>query len=118
MYKVLITDDEPMIREGLRTLIDWEQHGFQVVDTAANGRDAIQKYNLYNPDLMIVDIRMPGMSGLELIETLRQDGGQQHVLILSGYADFDYAKKAINLRIDGYLLKPIDEERSSAISKI
>ena len=110
MYKVLITDDEPMIREGLRTLIDWEQHGFQVVDTAANGRDAIQKYNLYNPDLMIVDIRMPGMSGLELIETLRQDGGQQHVLILSGYADFDYAKKAINLRIDGYLLKPIDEE--------
>ena len=50
------------------------------------------------------------MSGLELIETLRQDGGQQHVLILSGYADFDYAKKAINLRIDGYLLKPIDEE--------
>ena len=110
MYKVLITDDEPMIREGLRTLIDWGQHGFEVVDTAANGRDAIQKNNLYNPDLMFVDIRMPGMSGLELIETLREEGGQQHVLILSGYADFDYAKKAINLRIDGYLLKPIDEE--------
>ncbi|MFC5649095.1 response regulator [Paenibacillus solisilvae] len=110
MYKVLITDDEPTIREGLRTLIDWEHYGYQVVDTAANGKDALIKYDLYKPDLMIVDIRMPGMSGLELIEKLRQDYHEPHVLILSGYADFDYAKKAIKLNIDGYLLKPVDED--------
>ncbi|WP_164545696.1 response regulator transcription factor [Paenibacillus albus] len=110
MYKVLITDDEPMIREGLRTLIDWEELGFQVVDTAANGKEALQKYERYSPHLMIVDIRMPGMSGLEVIEKLRQSDKSIHVLILSGYADFDYAKKAIALSIDGYLLKPIDED--------
>ncbi|REE78938.1 two-component system response regulator YesN [Paenibacillus taihuensis] len=110
MYKVLITDDEPMIREGLRTLIEWEELGFQVVDTAANGKEALQKAERYSPDLMIIDIRMPGMTGLEVIETLRKKDESVHVLILSGYADFDYAKKAIALSIDGYLLKPVEED--------
>ncbi|SDX15046.1 response regulator transcription factor [Paenibacillus sp. CF384] len=110
MYKVLITDDEPTIREGLRTLIDWNGLGYEVVDTAANGKDALVKYDRHKPDLMIVDIRMPGMSGLELIEHLRKNEQTVHVLILSGYADFDYAKKAIALDTDGYLLKPVDED--------
>lgn len=110
MYKVLITDDEPMIREGLRTLIEWEELGFQVVDVAANGKEALQKHERYSPQLMIVDIRMPGMSGLEVIEAIRKKDESIHVLILSGYADFDYAKKAIALSIDGYLLKPVDED--------
>ncbi|SFS56268.1 response regulator transcription factor [Paenibacillus sp. BC26] len=110
MYKVLITDDEPTIREGLRTLIDWNGLGYEVVDTAANGKDALAKYDRHKPDLMIVDIRMPGMSGLELIDQLRKNEQSVHVLILSGYADFDYAKKAIALDTDGYLLKPVDED--------
>ncbi|NBD26949.1 response regulator transcription factor [Paenibacillus glycinis] len=110
MYNVLITDDEPTIREGLRTLIDWEALGYAVVDTAANGKDALGKIAVYRPDLLIVDIRMPGMTGLELVEAVRQTGDKLRVLILSGYADFDYAKKAIGLDIDGYLLKPVDED--------
>ncbi|WP_308635068.1 response regulator transcription factor [Paenibacillus silvisoli] len=110
LYKVLITDDEPTIREGLKSLIEWEELGFEVVGTAANGKDALGKYEQLAPDLMIVDIRMPGMSGLELIEQLRKDGQTVHVLILSGYADFEYAKKAIALSTDGYLLKPVDED--------
>ncbi|MCI3919950.1 response regulator transcription factor [Paenibacillus sp. TRM 82003] len=107
---MLLVDDEPMIREGLRTLIDWESYGYTVVDTAANGKEALTKYESVRPDLMIVDIRMPGMNGLELIEALRAKDQGLHMLILSGYADFDYAKKAIVNRIDGYLLKPVDED--------
>lgn len=110
MYKVLLVDDEPTIREGLSTLIPWDELGFQVVDTAANGQEALQKCEQIHPDLLIADIRMPGMSGLELIKSVRSTELDMHVLILSGYADFEYAKQAIAHRIDGYLLKPVDED--------
>lgn len=110
MIDVLIVDDEPKLREGLRTFIDWEALGYRVVDTAANGNDALEKYANYRPELVIADIRMPGMDGLQLIQRLREQDPQLHILILSGYADFDYAKKAIAHRADGYLLKPVDED--------
>ncbi|MCL6601821.1 MAG: response regulator transcription factor [Paenibacillus sp.] len=110
MYSVLIVDDEFSIRQGLATLIDWNSYGYQVVDTAANAIEAKEKYELHSPDLMIVDIRMPGKNGLELIEELRAVGSEIHIIILSGYADFSYAKRALTLGIDGYLLKPVDED--------
>ncbi|ASA24191.1 response regulator transcription factor [Paenibacillus donghaensis] len=110
MIKVLIVDDEPKLREGLRSLIPWEEHGYTVVATAANGLQALEKYHTHHPELMVVDIRMPGMDGLELIGELRKEDSACHVLILSGHADFEYAKQAITYRIDGYLLKPVDEE--------
>ncbi|WP_373233365.1 response regulator [Cohnella sp.] len=110
MYRVLLVDDEPTIREGLRTLIPWEEMGFRVIDTAANGHEALQKCRILLPDLLIADIRMPGMNGLELVNNLRKLELNMHILILSGYADFEYAKQAIALRIDGYLLKPVDED--------
>jgi len=110
MYKVMIVDDEPLIREGLATLIDWETYGFQVIQTAKDGLDALDKVEAHNPDLLIVDIRMPGMDGLQLIETIRSRNWNPKLLILSGYADFDYAKKAIKSRVEGYILKPVDED--------
>lgn len=110
MYSVLIVDDELSIREGLVTLLDWESLGYRVVDTAANAVEARYKYELYSPDLMIVDIRMPGKDGLELIRELREDQADTHIIILSGYADFSYAKRALNYGIDSYLLKPVDED--------
>ncbi|OKP89753.1 response regulator transcription factor [Paenibacillus sp. P32E] len=110
MYSVLIVDDELAIREGLAALLDWESLGYQVVDTAANAIEAKQKYELYSPDLMIVDIRMPGRDGLELIQELREDDPEMHIIILSGYADFSYAKRAMTFGIDNYLLKPVDED--------
>lgn len=110
MIKVLIVDDEPKLREGLRTFIDWEAIGYIVVDTAANGNEALDKYKIHKPDLVIADIRMPGMDGLQLIRHLRSLDPSLHFLILSGYADFEYAKAAITQRADGYLLKPVDEE--------
>ncbi|MCQ4088684.1 response regulator transcription factor [Saccharibacillus sp. JS10] len=109
MYKVLIVDDEPMIREGLRTIVDWESEGFKISDTASNGKEGFEKFGQIQPDLTIVDIRMPGMTGLDLIEKVRQNNGTAHFLILSGYAEFDYAKRAIVNGVNGYLLKPVDE---------
>lgn len=110
MYKVLLVDDEPSIREGLTTIIHWEKYSFQVMATAGSGREAIACFNEIKPDLTIIDIRMPGMTGLEVIEQLRVQHPDAHFLILSGYADFDYAKKAISFGVDGYLLKPVDED--------
>lgn len=110
MIKVLIVDDEPKLREGLRSFIDWDALGYMVVDTAANGNEALEKYQVHHPDLVVADIRMPGMDGLQLIRKLREQDPDLHILILSGYADFEYAKKAITQRADGYLLKPVDED--------
>lgn len=110
MIKVLIVDDEPKLREGMRTLIPWEEEGYTVVATAANGYEALDKFRELKPGLVMADIRMPGMTGLELIAELRKENPGCHVLILSGYADFEYAKQAISYHIDGYLLKPVDEE--------
>lgn len=110
MIKVLIVDDEPKLREGMRTLIHWEEQGYTVVATAANGLEALEKFHSFSPKLIIADIRMPGMDGLEMITELRKENADCHILILSGYADFEYAKRAISYRVDGYLLKPVDEE--------
>ncbi len=110
MYKVLIVDDEPMIREGLRTIVDWESEGFEIIDTASNGKEGLEKFGQIEPDLTIVDIRMPGMTGLDLIERVRKENSSAHFLILSGYAEFDYAKRAIVSGVSGYLLKPVDED--------
>ncbi len=110
MYKVLIVDDEPLIREGLTTLIDWREYGFEVVHAAKDGQEALRIYEHAHPDLLIVDIRMPGMDGLQLIETIRQQKWDPKLLILSGYADFAYAMKAIRSKVEGYILKPVDED--------
>ncbi|MCL6459172.1 MAG: response regulator [Gorillibacterium sp.] len=110
MYKVLIVDDEPAIRNGLRTLVNWSAYGFEVAGVAANGREALTQYQETSPQLMVVDIRMPGMDGLELIEEIRKTDRSCHFIILSGYADFSYAKQAIGWSVNAYILKPVDEE--------
>jgi len=116
MYKVMIVDDEPLIREGLKTIVDWEAHGFRVAGTAADGLDALEKAPEIGPDLIIVDVRMPGMDGLQFIRALqeRRPGAPPRILILSGHADFEYARQAMTLRAEGYLLKPVDEDELSA----
>ncbi|MFB5268497.1 response regulator [Paenibacillus enshidis] len=112
MYNVLIVDDEPAIREGLTTIMDWGSLGFRVADTAGSGREALAKLARVQIDLIIMDIRLPGMNGLDVIRKIQQEaaGIPFHFLILSGYADFEYARQAISIGADGYLLKPVDEE--------
>ncbi|WP_165763786.1 response regulator transcription factor [Halalkalibacter urbisdiaboli] len=110
MYKVLIVDDEPTVREGLKTLIPWEQYGYQVVGTANDGLHALEQYEQLQPDLIISDIQMTEMDGLDFIQKLRAAKEEVQCLILSGYADFHYAKKAMAIHVAGYMLKPIDED--------
>ncbi|WP_168120595.1 response regulator [Paenibacillus sp. HB172176] len=119
MHKVLIVDDEPMIREGLQTLVDWSKYGFEVAGTASNGQEAVQRHRELRPQLLLIDIRMPKMDGLKAIEAIREFDESCHILILSGYADFNYAKQAIGFGVDGYVLKPIDEnELESFVERI
>jgi two-component system, response regulator YesN len=110
LYKVMLVDDEPAIREGLKTIVDWNGNGFQIVGDAGNGRDAVARHAQLAPDLIVIDIRMPGMDGLQAIGEIRKTDDRCHFLILSGYADFAYARQAILHGVDGYILKPLDEE--------
>jgi two-component system, response regulator YesN len=115
MKKVLIVDDEPVIREGLPYIIDWQEYGFEIVGAAQNGKEGIKLINEYQPDLVITDIRMPEMDGLEMIQTAQKRGETFYSIILSGYSEFTYAQKAIRLGTVSYLLKPIDEDELTDI---
>ncbi|UQZ33384.1 DNA-binding response regulator [Paenibacillus sp. PK3_47] len=117
MIKVVIVDDEPKLRQGLQTLIPWESLGFTVIAAAGNGRDALKIIGEEAPELVIADIRMPVMDGLQLIQQLRSAGHRMHCIILSGYADFEYAKQAIKYGVEGYLVKPVNVTEMSATLK-
>lgn len=110
-YKVLIADDERVIREGMATLIDWIQLGFTVCGLAANGLEALEMIAEAKPDLMLVDIQMPQVSGLLLIEKAKAIAPDLEFIIITGHDEFDFARQAINLGVRDYLLKPVKEHR-------
>ena len=110
MLKVLIVDDESIIREGLKTIINWSEYGFEICDTASNGREGLQKVQEHRPDLAIVDIKMPVMDGIKMAEQLREQKDQCRVIILTAYSDFTYAQKFIELGAVSYILKPVEQE--------
>ena len=110
MFTVLIADDEAIIREGLKCIIDWEDLGFHIIGETANGTETLSFLLEKNPDLVMLDIRMPQMLGLEVIKIAREKGFTGKVIILSGYSDFKYAQEAIRYGIENYLTKPIDED--------
>ena len=119
MYKVLIVDDEPIVREGLEWIIEWEKYNYQIVDTAENGKEGLEKIRLLQPDLVVTDIRMPEINGIEMVRQARKEGFDCECIILSGHSDFTYAQEAIELGMLSYLLKPIDEdELIRSLSKI
>lgn len=106
MYKLLLVDDEADVREGLLQLIDWHGLGCEVVDTAENGKEAVEMIEKHMPDIVVTDIQMPFMNGLQLSEWIRSAFPDTKIVILTGYEEFEYAQKAIRLGIDEYLLKP------------
>lgn len=111
MFKVLLVDDEPYVIDLLKNLIDWEKHGFRLCGEATNGEDALKIIHEMNPHLVITDIQMPIMNGLELIEhTTEMLHLKTKFIILSAYDEFAYAKKAMRLKVNDYILKPIDDE--------
>lgn len=110
MYNLIIADDEKLIREGLKSIINWETHGYHIVAVAENGNQCLELIIQHKPEVCIIDIRMPGLSGLDVIKNIRSIGLETHFIILSGYQDFGYAKQALNYHADNYLLKPLDED--------
>ncbi|WP_066195601.1 response regulator transcription factor [Gracilibacillus timonensis] len=110
MLKVLFIDDEPFIREGMASVIDWEKYGYQVIGSAENGKIGLQKIRAYRPDLVFVDIQMPGLSGIEVVSQANKEGISSKFVVLSGHSDFSYAQQSIRLGMESYLLKPVDEE--------
>ena len=110
MYKVLIADDEKIIRMGLTGIIDWNAEGFEIIGQASNGSEALSMMTGENPDLTLIDIRMPKLNGLEAIENARRNGFTGRIIVLSGYSDFEYAQTAIEQGVLAYLTKPVDQE--------
>lgn len=111
MLRVLLVDDEPFILKGLMVLIDWNQEGFEIVGTASNGKEALDFLKENQVDLIIADIKMPVMTGLELLKTIREeDITEAYFVIVSGYADFSYAQTALQYKCSNYILKPVKEQ--------
>ncbi len=109
--KVLFVDDEPIITQGLRVLIDWENEGFEIAGSVQNGNEALKFLKKEPVDLVLTDIRMPECSGLELLETVKDQGiSEAYFIIMSGYDDFSYAQQAIRAGCLDYILKPVDAD--------
>ncbi|MBD2871080.1 response regulator transcription factor [Paenibacillus arenilitoris] len=118
MYKVLIVDDEVFVRKGLIGLMDWSQLNFEICGEAENGEQALELIERLTPELVIVDIRMPVLDGLELIRQVKTEGLHQPLfVILSGYPDFSYAQQAFRYNVSDYILKPVDEQELTAALK-
>lgn len=119
MLKVLIVDDEALVRRGIVLGVDWASMGCVVVGEAANGEEGIAAVERFSPNLIITDVRMPRMDGIEMMNRLRTGGCRAHVIVLTAYSDFSYARSALQFGADDYLLKPFqDQELTAAIDKI
>lgn len=110
MIRVLIVEDEEIIRKGLIGSIDWESKGYVIIGEAINGVDGLEKIIKYRPDLIITDIKMPKMTGLEMIKECYKKGIYFESILLTSYGEFEYAKEGINLEVVDYILKPLDED--------
>lgn len=108
--RVLLVDDEIMIREGFKRLFDWEAHDCEVVGEAADGMEALTQIDTLHPDIVIMDINIPIMNGLKVIQLSRMKHPNTAFVIVSGYDDFSYCREALRLQITDYILKPVNYE--------
>lgn len=119
MLKMLIVDDDWLISDSLKSLDDWHERNIDVVGTAENGKEAIFWMEKENLDIILTDIRMPEMDGIELTKHIYETESNIHVIIMSGYEEFSYAQKAMKYNAKGYVLKPIDtDELMDAVDRI
>lgn len=110
MHKLVIVDDEYLVRLGIRETIDWAANGIEVIGDASNGKQGYEMIKELNPDLVITDIKMPIMNGVDLVKTLHKEGFNGEIVVLSGYKDFEYAKETFENGIFSYVVKPIDND--------
>ena len=119
MLKVLIVDDEAVVRRGIMLGVDWAALGCAVVGEASNGEEGLAAAARYSPNLIITDVRMPRMDGIEMMNRLREQGYGGHIIVLTAYNDFDYARSALRYGAADYLLKPFrDQELVAAIGRV
>ena len=119
MFSVIIADDEPWAIFGLTKLIDWESQGFSIAATAQDGIEALELIERLKPDLLISDIRMPGLDGLEVVRKLREASPSTAVILVTGYSDFSYAQEAIRHGVFDYLVKQVKKsELIAALERV
>lgn len=107
-YKVILVDDEEEVLQSIRRKLEWEKYGFEVVETFLNGSDVMEFLETQEADLIITDVRMPFMDGIELAKNISERYPQIKVIIISGYGDFSYAKEAMSYHVSDYILKPVN----------
>ena len=117
MYRIMIVDDEPIVLDSLKSF-SWEDCNCQVVFWAESGTSALEQISLFQPDILISDIRMPGLNGLELSQKIKNIYPDIEIILLTGYAEFEYAKQAMSIGIRQYLLKPFRFEDITAALKL
>lgn len=110
MYRLLIVDDEEFVRNGLKNTFDWNRHGFCIVGTASSGCQALEMIKAASPQVVLTDIKMPDMDGLELVRQAKLIYPEIKFILLSAYDDFKYAQYAMKFDVKGYLVKPLDEK--------
>ena len=115
MLRVLLVDDESIIREGLKEAVPWEHLGFSIIGEAENGDTAIKKIETLKPHVVITDIKMPYSDGINLQQYISNMGKDIYTIVISGYDDFNYAKEMLNLGAFAYLMKPIEEEELGCV---
>lgn len=109
MLKILVVDDETFVRRGIVLETDWKSIDCAVVAEASNGMEALEAVHKFSPDLIISDIRMPKMDGIEFLKRLREEGNNVHLIFLTAYSEFEYAKQALRYYAYDYLLKPFED---------
>lgn len=110
MVRVILAEDEPIVRRGLVNSIDWESNGIELVGAVENGMDAYMMALELTPEIIITDIRMPVMDGLQLVKKLKEEMPSIHFIIISAYQEFSYAKQAMHYGVEDYIVKPLDEQ--------
>jgi two-component system response regulator YesN len=119
MYKIVIADDEDNVREGIRESLNWHELGFEVVGVFENGRELIEALEQLQPDVVLTDINMPFMDGLEVSSYLFEHYPHTKIIILTGYDEFEYAQQALKLKVHDYILKPnTADELHEILSKV
>src|SRR5690606_19845438 len=106
MCKVLIVDDEMLIRQGIINYIDWEQEGFQIVGEASNGQEAMQMIGEFSPHIVVTDIVMPIMDGIDLVREAKKAYPHLEIIVLSSFENFDYVRSTFQNGVADYILKP------------
>lgn len=115
MWKLIIADDEPKIRRGIEKILNWHEFNIEIVGQAEDGEIALEVIKEKNPDIILLDINMPFLNGLNLLQKLKEINNKSIVIIISGYDDFSYAQKALKFNVFDYILKPVNKNSMEEI---